>query len=167
MLPVKLPYYPKLQATMIETRFGVLEISLPKTYDKPLANKIIVRVDTLECLRSQLGDECFICRELLYTILAGQHEIYDPNDVLASYYRKYKPFTEYVNDKYYFGDDSIPILERVALPLRESVNEYRNTVMDKLGKLGGKYLVQTHDYVYYSFNVKPNLEGIEGVTVIC
>ena len=116
MLPIKLPYYPKIEATCRETRFGAMEISVPTVYDKPVAGKVIVKVDTLECLRELLGDDCFICRELLYTILAGEHEFYDVNDVFASYYRKYKPVTAYVNEKYYYGDASVPILERSILP---------------------------------------------------
>lgn len=152
---------------MRETRFGAVEISVPKIYNQPLANKVIARVDTLACLREQFGDEPFICRELIYTILAGEHELYDVNNVFASYYRKYKTITEYVNEKYYYGDDSIPMLERCILPLRNEVNSYRDDVLETFTNAGGKYLVQTHDFVYFAFTPNAKVPDMKGVKVIC
>lgn len=152
---------------MSETRFGAQEISTPNIYDKPVAGKVIVKVDCLNCLRDILGDDCFICRELLYTILAGQHPDFDVNDVFASYYRKYKKVTEYVNEKYYYGDESLPILERSILPLREKVNTYRDEMFQLLNNSGGKYLVQTHDYIYFAFIENAKLPDIKGAEVIC
>lgn len=167
MLQVKLPYYPKIEATMSETKFGAIETTEPKIYDRPINGKIIVKVDTLDCLRELLGDECFICRELLYTILAGEHQIYNCEEVLASFYRKYSKITEYINEKYYYGDESVPLLERAVLPLREKVNDYYSKVVEQLSNSGGKYLLHTHDYVYYAFNTSAKLPDIKGAEIIC
>ena len=121
----------------------------------------------LECLREVLGDECFICRDLLYTIVSGTDSQYDVNSVFASFYRKYPNMTGYVNDRYFYGDNAIPILERCVLPLRERINDYREKMMQILHNAGGKYLVQTHDYLYYAFVVKSAIPDVKGVTVIC
>ena len=167
MLPVKLPYYPKIEATMRETRFGAMEISVPEIYDKPVSGKVIVKIDCLNCLRELLGNDCFICRELLYTILAGEHPLYNVNDVFASYYRKYANVTAYVNDMYYYGDDSIPILERCILPLRDKVNTYKDDLFQLLNDSGGKYLISTHDYLYFAFLPNAKLPEIKGAEIIC
>lgn len=167
MSPVKLPYYPKVQGMMRTTRFGAIEVENSKVYNQPLADKVILRVDCLECLRERFGDDCFICRDLLYTILAGEHHLYDAQAVFASYYRKYKPITEYVNEVYYYGDSSVPILERAVLPLRDTVDTYKQEVMSQLSNAGGKFLVQSHDFVYYAFAKSASIPDMKGVKVIC
>lgn len=149
------------------TRFGAVEISEPLIYNKPIKDKVILRVDTLECLRETLGNDCFICRELLYTILAGEHILYNVNDVFASYYRKYKKVTAYVNEMYYYGDASVPILERSILPLREKVENYRNEIVDTITNSGGKFLVQTHDFVYFAFVPDARIPDVKGAKIIC
>ena len=121
----------------------------------------------LECLHDMFGAEPFICRELLYTILAGEHQIYNVNDVFASYYRKYKKVTAYVNEKYFYGDDTVPIMERSILPLRDIVNEYRDEVFNTLNNAGGKYLVQTNDFLYFAYTPEARIPELKGVKVIC
>lgn len=168
MLPVKLPYYSQINAQQHVTRFGVAEVDQAQIYDRPLSNnKIIVRVDALSCLQELLGSEPFICRDLIYSVLAGESPKYDPVRVFASFYRKYSGITSYVNDKYYYGDDSIPIFDRSVLPLREMVDSYKESVKELLLGRGGKYLIESKDFVYFAFNVCPDLSDIKGVTVIC
>lgn len=167
MSVVKLPYYPKLLVVTHETRFGAIEISEPLIYNKPIPNKVIVRVDLLVCLQDLFGTEPFICRELLYTILAGEHKIYDASEVFASYYRKYKMVTSYVNEKYFYGDDTVPIMERSILPLRDVVNAYRDKVFATLTDAGGKYLVQTNDFLYFAYTPEARIPELKGVKVIC
>lgn len=149
------------------TKFGAVEVSENRIYNKPINSKVIVRVDLLECLRETFGNECFICRELLYTILCGEHAIYDVNSVFASFYRKYPKVTEYVNDIYHYGNNSIPILERAILPLRERVNNYRDEMMKILSSSGGKYLLHTHDFLYFAYTPNAKIPDVQGVKIIC
>ena len=168
MLQVKLPYYPKIEATGHATSFGVMEVEESKVYNKPLPNnKIIVRVDALDCLRDLLGDEPFICRELLYSVVAYADTKYDPQKVFASYYRKYKKVTAYVNESYIYGNDEIPLFERTMLPLRSKINAYKDDTRKKLEGMGGKYLVESKDFLYYAFNVKPDVTDLRGACIIC
>ena len=167
MLPIKIPYYPHVQATLTETVFGAVEISCPEIYETALTNKIIVRVDLLECLRPLWGDNCQIYRCLLYRLVSGSCSEDDHRKLFASFYRKYKPITAYVNNLYNYGEKQIPIVERTLSAIRELINTYREEVMLELSAKGGKYLVATHDYLYYAFTPGVVLPNIKGAKVIC
>lgn len=167
MLQVKLPYYPKVIATVTETPFGVMEISQPDIYEKPLQGKTIVKVDTLECLRELFGDECLLHRIFIYSILSGSEYPYDAVKVFASFYRKYPSVTSYVNDKYTYGDESLDLFKRCVLPLREMVEQYSSEMSEKLLCLGGKFLVKTHDILYFAYNDATEVSKLKGVELIC
>lgn len=142
-----------------------MEINQPHIYDKPISGKVILRVDTLECLRGIFGDSCFIYRDSLYNLLSGNST--DINRVFASYYRRYVGLTNYVNNEFSFGDDESPLLNRVIESLRDKIDSYRNDVFELLNNRGGKYLVTTHDYIYFAFKDTAKLPEIKGVFIIC
>ena len=167
MSQVKLPYYPKVEAQMHVTPFGAVEISVPQIYDTPLQNKVIVKVDTLCCLDDVFTNECFICRDFLYAIMAGDYRKYNITDVFASYYRRFSSVREYVNDRYFYGDNEVPMLERCILPLRERVNSFKDKTVDLMCGAGGKYLTHTHDYLYFSFSPSATIPEYKGVEIIC
>lgn len=167
MLQVKLPYYPKTEAFQTETRFGVREISEPEIYETPLTGRYIVRVDLLECLKDVFDDECYINREFLYCIMSGSEEKYVGKDVFSSFYRKYKKVRTYVNNKYHFGDESIPIYERCIIPLRSRVDSYHTEIYELFKSAGAKYLIDTHDFIYFSFVTKDAIPEMNGVKIIC
>lgn len=162
---VKLPYYPGILAISKETSSGVQEINIPDIYNKPLPNgKVIVRVDLLEALRDIFGDSAFIYRDCVYKVIAYNDNL---NDLFASYYRRFPTFRAYVNEVYAFGDNSVPIIDRVVNPLREKVKENGVSVYETLYNMGGKYLLRTHEYLYFAFNTKPNVNCIKGAVCIC
>lgn len=163
MPQVKLPYYRITVPTHV-THFGVPEVECKNLYDKAVPDKVIVRVDNLNCLRGKLDDSCFICREILYNMLAGNK---DYQTILMSYYRKFQSFRILVNDAYYYGDDTIPIVERVLLPLRQEINEFAQKTSGKLKDAGGKYLVLSHDYLFYAFHDSSRVPEIEGAKYVC
>lgn len=165
--PVKIPYYPNVQAVLTETTFGAVEISCPTIYDTALPNKVIVRVDLLECLRSVWGDDCQIYRCLLYKLVSGSCDDSEHRQLFASFYRKYKPITAYVNNLYNYGEKNIPIIERTVVPIREMIDAYRAEVAELFATKGGKYLTTTHDYVYYAFVPGATLPELKGIKVIC
>lgn len=167
MLQVKLPYYPQTPVTVTKTPFGVQEISQPEIYRCPLSNRVIVCVDTLDCLRDKLGDECFICRELLYAMLSGKADPCSYSDLFACFYRRYPAVRSYVNEQNTFGDPTLPLLDRCIQPLREEVNNYAQSVISELVNHGAKFLVSTHDYVYVAFNTGTVIPTIKGAITIC
>lgn len=167
MFPVKLPYYPKLNAQQKETRFGAIEITPADIYTQPIEGKKIIRVDLLYCLRDTVGPECFINRKFLYYILSGEPESCTVEELFASFYRRYPTLRTYVNDCYYFRNPEVPIVDRCVLPLRKKVNEYKDEMMQLLSSNGGKYLALSRDYLYYAFNDKLQLPDLEGVLYTC
>lgn len=164
---VKIPYYPKVVAQQRETTFGAVEVNCPDIYMTPLSNMTIVRVDLLECLRKSFGDNCFIYRDLLYKLVSGSGDKQEHLEIFASFYRKYSGITEYVNQIYYFGETDIPIVPRVLQEVRATVDDYKNNVAGIFESAGGKYLLHTHDYLFYAFRGNNTIPDMEGLTLIC
>lgn len=133
----------------------------------PLNGIRIARIDLLECLRSTFGDNCFIYRDLLYKLVSGTGNKQEHLELFASFYRKYVGITEYVNQLYYFGESDIPIVPRVLQEVREVINDYRSEVAKQFESAGGKYLLHTHDYLYYAFKGNNSIPEVKGLTIIC
>ena len=165
---VKLPYYPKIVAQRKETTFGAIEISCPEVYEVPIDGMRVVRVDLLECLREVLGDNCFVYRDLLYKLVSGSCTSKEEHlDLFQSYYRRYAGITAYVNDLYYYGESEIPIVPRVLQEVREKINFYKNYVTNEFLTSGGKFLVDTHDYLYFAFKGTTVVPNVKGISIIC
>lgn len=142
-------------------------MTTPEIYNTPIVGKYIARVDTLEVLKEVIGEPCFAYRKLVYAMIAGTDVPYNYKEIFASFYRKYPDFREYVNEQYYYGDTAIPIVNRVVTKLRDVVCKYRETMSDCFNGAGGKYLLFTHDYIYYAFKTKDNIPNRGGVSIIC
>lgn len=91
----------------------------------------------------------------------------DHEELFASYYRCYKSVMTYINDKYYYGDNNLPLIPRTLEPLRKMIDEEYDNVSRQLSDAGGKYLLHTHDYVYFAFRNKENIPNLKGLKVIC
>lgn len=164
---VKLPYHPEVEVQVRETRFGVLEITEPLLYEKPIAGKVIMRADLLEGLREDLGDNALRARNTTYSIISGNCDDETLNTRFASYYRKYSKVTEYVNRLYEAGSTGIPLVEQLREALSNTVKSYTDFVRESAEQCGGKYLVTTHCYMYYAFAKSSKLPEINGVKIIC
>lgn len=165
MSEVKLPYYPQVQATMSASPFGVPEISCPTIYDTPLSNKFILRIDLLAPLTRLMGDECMRNRAKLYELVSGN--TVEPRKLLKSYYSKFPMFREFVNDEFYFGDTSKDIYDRILAHMQRTINDCANETQDACILTGGKYLVMTHDFLYYAYKSRHAIPKVVGGTVIC
>lgn len=167
MYTVKLPYYPKVESVVTETRFGALEISTPTIYETPLCGIKIVRLDALECLRPVLGDDCLKARNTVYSIVSGSGDIQSYRERLANCYKQYPKVTSFINSVYEYGYSDKPLDSQVSVRLMEIVNEYLREMMQLFDNAGGKYLVSTHLYIYFKFSNVATLPVTEGVKVIC
>ena len=133
---VKLPYHPQDIVYLSETRFGAKKISKPQIYETPMSGRFVIKVDTLKCLTPLIGDEVFNERDSLFDIVSGETEEGIYNELVSSFYNKYKGFMSYVNDRYFYGDDMVPIIERsvphaLALQRREpAVTQHLDTRLD-------------------------------------
>ena len=166
MSQVKLPYC-RAVVNVHESPFGVPEVEYPNLYESPIPGKVIVRVDILDKLRDRLDESCFICRDLLYALFSGAKSYYDYADILMSYYKKFPAFRKLVNDVYFYGDDTIPLVDRVLMPLRKELNTYQQEISEYLHKKGGKYLTTSRDYLYYAFPSCWDVPKVERAVYIC
>ncbi len=168
MSQVKMPYYPKIEASCVETTFGAVEISCPDLYDKPIEGMRILRVDLLECLREDFGDNCMLYRDMLYKLVSGSCKTQSEHiEIFASAYRRFHQFALFVNQIYYYGETNIPIVPRVLNPVRDTINVHCDKVTEELTLAGGKFLTHTHDYLYYGFKGDTSLPELKGAQVIC
>lgn len=167
MSVVKLPYYPQMIANESKTLFGVTEIDCPAIYDTPINNRIILRIDTLECLKDEFDSSMFVNRDFLYALLSGQTSPYNYNELLQSFYRCQPKFMEHVNQVYFYGDNDIPIVNRILLPLRKRIDDYTLSIKELFDATHNKFLVQTHDYLYYSVYDKDSVPDVKGMIFIC
>lgn len=166
MLERKAPYYPRVILTSTETRFGAIESNNPTLYDTPLSDKIILKVDTLDVLKDIWGETILMSREKTYKLVSGHATDDEYRKLLASYYAKYSGFCNYVTDKYVFGDNSIPLISRIVDPVRKMIDTHSSNVAGILVSNGGKFLMRTHDYLYYAFRTS-DIPEIRGSTRIC
>ena len=164
MYPLKLPYYPQTPVTAESTPGGLIEISNPGLYDVPLPNKVILRVDLLSCLSTLLGESCLICRDYLYTVVAGKGDF---SVIFGHMYRRHKGMFKYVNDIHMYGDSDVPLIDRCIDPLREIVRDNEEKMMSLLSASGAKYLVTTHGYLYVCYSAGREIPNVMGGKRIC
>ena len=166
MLGQKAAYYPDIILITTETRFGAKETNYPTLYDSPLPGKTIVKVDTLDILKDIWGTTILMSRDKVYRLVSGNISDESYRKLLCSYYMKYSSFCNYVTDKYIFGDKNIPLIRRIIEPARDIISLHTEEVCNTLKNSGGKFLMVTHDYVYYSYN-HDNIPELRGMTKIC
>jgi hypothetical protein len=105
-------------------------------------------------------------RDKVYKLVSGNITDEEYRKLICSYYSKYASFANFIDDKYIFGDKSVPLIARITEPVRKMIDDYTNEVKSSLNSAGGKYLMESHDYIYYSFKHKeyPKLKGMD---IIC
>lgn len=163
---VKLPYWPGEKVEVTQTRFGNQEISKPHLYDTAIPGKHIVRIDLMECLRPILGSNCLYARKRLYDFISGNSDDETRRKLLAHYYRKHKDITLYINELCLYGEEDVDLLETVQANLKQTIDEYTRKVMSTLDAMGYKYLVTTHNYLYYASRSTIEL-SLLGAEIIC
>lgn len=166
-------YYPQIALTEKMTLYGAVESNMPTLYDKPLTNYNypILKVDLLIPCGDRWGKNIMTSRDLLYILVSHGCDVTteEYSKIFQSYYRKYATFANYVTNITMFGDSSIPWIYRVMRPIRESIECYKQEVDTMVRSAAGtkvKFLMHTHDYVYYSY-LRGKPLSIEGGTIIC
>lgn len=160
-------YYPNVMAYATETRFGAREIIPAGVYNKPIKNKVIIKVDLLECLRELIGNSCFINRELLYSVVSGSDRRFNSRKALASMYRRCRGMTRYVNDAYFYDDVDEDFVTGVVRPLRDTLTEYTAKVRGIMLDHGFRPLLVEEDFIYFAAPSGTTIPKIEGIEVIC
>ena len=146
------------------TPFGAQE---DPTILQKLPNKIVVRVDTLACLKSLWGANILMARQHLYEMVSGTVSDEDFRDLITSYYKRYSAFANYVDEKYLFEDQDIPLLVRVINPAREAIKEYEKRIIAITRSHRGEFLGNDKDYVYVAFTHEGQVPNFEESKRVC
>lgn len=125
-----------------------------------------MKVDTLTVLRRYFGDNILSSRQHLYTLLSGPKSDEELRALLTSYYKRYMAFANYVDNQYLFEDQSVPLIQRIIQPIRETLKDYEQTIIKLCVRSKGEYLGNDMDYAYFSFPEKGKLPKIEG-SILC
>ena len=162
------PYYPQTQVEESVTRFGTIETNCKNLYETPISGKTIYRVDLLEALVDMWGSNVLMSRDLTYCLVSGSCTDDKYRSVIKSYYKKFIAFGNYINHIFIFGDKSLPYITRIIKPARAAIDEYYQTVCEEIENTGAKYLMRTHEYVYFAVPATVHYEtALKGVKIIC
>lgn len=116
-----------------------------------LPDRVVLRVDTLSCLKEMWGDNILMARQHLYELVAGTVSDSDFQVLITSYYKRYSAFANYVDEKYLFGEKSLPLVVRIIEPARTAIAEYEQRLIAISRQYGGHYLGNHQDYAYFAF----------------
>lgn len=119
-----------------------------------LSDKIILRVDTLACLKNLWGNNILMARQHLYELVAGTVSDKEFQILITSYYKRYSAFANYVDEKYLFEEKSLPLISRIIGPVRETIQQYEQRVIAISKQYSGTYLGNHQDYAYFSFKTE-------------
>lgn len=157
---VRAMYYPGESLVVGQTRFGMPKTLNVSLYQKPVPNKIIVKVDIVDCLREMWGNGMLIGRNYVYQLVSGDGV--DDNqyrDILTSCYTRFAAFANYCDECYYFGNQTLPLHERFLQPAQERIQKEREIVSSY-----GRFLAEDHGYIYLAFPAGSDIpEDLRGV----
>ena len=156
---IRAMYYPGQTLKIERTRFGMLKTLNISLYQRPVPNKVILKVDLLDCLKSVWGNGMLLGRQYAYTLLSGDGVDDDTyRDILTSCYKRFAAFANYCDECYYFGDQTQPLHERFLKGVTELVDKEREIVSGY-----GRVLAESEGYLYLAFSqgqVPQNLKGV-------
>lgn len=119
-----------------------------------LPDKLVLRVDTLSCLKELWGDNILMARQHLYELVAGTVSDLDFQELIISYYKRYAAFANYVDEKYLFGEKTQPLVVRIIEPARDVIKDYEQRLIAISRQYGGEYLGSHQDYAYFAFRTE-------------
>jgi len=127
---------------------------------------IVLKIDTLKCLKDLWGANILTARQHVYKLVAGTVSDDEFQQLLVSYYRRYQAFANYVDEKYLFEEKDTPLVVRIIKPVRAAIDAYEHRLIVQCSQCGGTYLGNSHDYAYFSFKHE-NLPEFEESTRLC
>lgn len=131
-----------------------------------MKGKVVIRIDTLSILKDVVGEEIYKDRNKLYKLLSASGVTNRVYQILFERaYLDSERFRFYVDGQFLFKSPEENLLSVVIAPLREKVDKYQVELFNRLTSSGFKYLMSTHDYVYYATSKAP-IPELEGLTVI-
>lgn len=151
---VKCPYFPNIFYEQHITRFGAIETSV-----NPYNQKIHCRtsdvktyvIDCYQCLEELWGKEICNRREALYTLMSGDSNLTKYKEAVAVLYAESPNFANFLNMEKLFGNQEIPLVERIVQPAREKVNDFIKNLTAFAQYNSGKAVMVDKDFIYLTF----------------
>lgn len=139
-----------------DSPFGVPECETPDIYEKyanVLDDRVIVKIDALNCLKTTMDKGMFIDRGLLYSLVSGSvSRNLKYGDLLANYYKKFSSFGNYVDAVMMFdADGERNTLQSIIMPIRKNIDSYKLELKSLMSAKNGRLVLDTHDYLYFAF----------------
>ena len=158
------------QSTMIlsgpqTTPFGAVENPFLEQYLLNTSRNIL-RVDLLVALQELWGDNIMRAREPLYKLVSGSCTDSQFQHLLSSNYKRFSAFANFVDERFLFGDQSVPLASRVIAPARAAIEAYKQKACRLAGMYHGTKIGEHHDYLYLMFR-DGNIPNIVGGETIC
>ena len=113
-------------------------------------DKVILRVDTLACLKEMWGENILMARQHLYELVAGTVSDSDFQELITSYYKRYAAFANYV-----IG------------PARDCIKQYEERLIAQCQMRRGRYIGSHQDFAYFAFNTADHLPEFEESCRVC
>lgn len=132
-----------------------------------LPDKVILRVDTLACLKEMWGENILMARQHLYELVAGTVSDSDFQELITSYYKRYAAFANYVDEKYLFGEQQLPLVFRIIGPARDCIKQYEERLIAQCQMRRGRYIGSHQDFAYFAFNTAGHLPEFEESCRVC
>lgn len=148
------------------TRFGAIESHLRESMETPVKGRIIVRVDTLVPLKELWGVNILMARDPVYSLVSGNVSDEKYRDILTSYYTRFYSFANYVDEKFLFEPDDIPLIRRLVEPVRKIIDTYAQNIVQVMTKNNGTLVLRSHDYLYFYFK-RESVPRVEECKFIC
>lgn len=148
--------YIQMQTEVHESPFGALECSSKNIYEEHqdrIKNKVIVKIDCINGLRELLDEAMFMDRDNLYCLVSGSLKPgLEYGELLQSFYKKFVAFANYVDVAHMMMEDDQTLLQCIISPIRSRITAYKNLVIEELKERGGRFVLETHDYIYIAFD---------------
>jgi len=121
----------------------------------------------MSALEVMWGKEIFRTRLHMLTIVSG-YGISESKyrALITSYYRRFRDFSNYVDESILFGDDELSFITKLISPIREILDKKKETTIRELTSAGGKILLEGDEYVYAAFRSGIAIPEIHGLEVI-
>lgn len=146
------------------TPFGAIES--PTILETIKGRTQVYRVDLLVALKKIWGNWITEHRNLLYKVVSGSCTDTELRQGLKFFYLRSTSFGNCVNQAYYFGDQTIPLLVRVVRPAREAIQNYYESMVRLTYSTGGEIIGLDKDYLYIQLREGGIME-VEGGEHIC
>lgn len=126
-----------------------------------------MKVDLLVALQELWGQSILQARAPVYRMVSGTCSDSAFQGLLCSHYKRFAAFANFVDERYLFGDSSIPLASRIITPAREAIRAYSEKVCRISAPWRGTRMGEHQDYLYIAFSSLDNIPDLRGGSPLC